>query len=36
VPGFDAAQRHLLAIFLATIVALVARPAPWASAFCWP
>jgi DASS family divalent anion:Na+ symporter len=28
VPGFDAGQRHLLAIFLATIVALVARPAP--------
>ena len=27
-PGLDAGQRHLLAIFLATIVALVARPAP--------
>ena len=26
-PGFDAGQRHLVAIFLATIVALVARPA---------
>src|ERR1035441_1909121 len=28
VPGFDTGQRHLLAIFLATIIALVARPAP--------
>ena len=28
VPGLDSAQRHLLAIFAATIVALVARPVP--------
>ncbi len=28
VPGLDAQQRHLLAIFLGTIVALVARPVP--------
>src|SRR5260370_26204767 len=27
-PGFDPAQRYLLAIFAATIVALVARPVP--------
>jgi DASS family divalent anion:Na+ symporter len=27
-PGFDAVQQHLLAIFAATIVALVARPVP--------
>ncbi|MDQ2975062.1 MAG: anion permease, partial [Acidobacteriota bacterium] len=28
VPGLDPAQRHLLAIFAATIVSLVARPVP--------
>jgi DASS family divalent anion:Na+ symporter len=28
VPGLDAAQRHLLAIFAATIISLVARPVP--------
>ncbi len=28
VPGFTPQQRHLLAIFLGTIIALVARPAP--------
>src|SRR6478736_496736 len=27
-PGFSAPQQHLLAIFVATIVALVARPVP--------
>ncbi len=27
-PGFDAGQRHLLAIFAATIISLVARPVP--------
>ena len=28
VPGLNPAQRHLLAIFLATIVSLVAQPVP--------
>lgn len=28
VPGLNAAQRHLLAVFTATIIALVARPVP--------
>src|SRR5262249_31725115 len=28
VPGLDAGQRHLLAIFAATIISLVARPMP--------
>lgn len=28
IPGFNTSQRHLLGIFLATIIALVARPVP--------
>jgi len=34
-PGFSAGQSHLLAIFVATIVALVARPMPMAPACFW-
>ena len=30
-PGLAVAQRHLLAVFLATILALVVRPAPMVS-----